>query len=259
MNDPLLIIPTFFSSEDHVTIFEECIKSIRDTTDAEVICVDDCSPDNELYEKSRAVTYTYANIDLVQNRENSGFARTVNVGLRRALKEKRDAVLVNQDIEFNEQGWLEQAASHDADIVGGMLLYPNGLIQHAGIYFSTITRTFNHRFLYCFPTLPAANKISECPITGALQYIKYDTLESVGLYDENFFLGYEDVDYNLRVLFEGGKCIYDPQVKAFHHESIIRKDYKNQKQVDSLEYIMHKYIGKSFKGIVSSHLEPSNG
>jgi GT2 family glycosyltransferase len=257
VNNPLLIIPTYFSSEKHVKVFEECITTIRNTTNAEIICVDDCSPDDELYEKARAVTYTYANIDLVQNRENSGFAKTVNVGLRRALKEKRDAVLVNQDMEFREEGWLEQAASHDADIVGGLLLYPNGLIQHAGIYFSTISRAFVHRFGMCFPKVPAALRIAECPVTGALQYIKYETLEKFGIYDEKFFLGYEDVDYNLRVLLGGGKCLYDPRVIAIHHESIIRKDYKNHMQVESLRRIMEKYRGVDFSGLVPSSMEPN--
>jgi GT2 family glycosyltransferase len=259
MNNPLLVIPTYFSKEKDLEVFKKCIITIRESADAEIICIDDCSPNKELYEKARMTSYTYANIDWQRNLENSGFSKTVNVGLSKSLKENRDAVLVNQDMEFNEKGWLEQAASHNADIVGGMLTYPNGLIQHAGIYFSTISRTFLHRFHYCFPEVPAANKIEKCPVTGALQYIKLDTLKSIGLYDEDFFLGYEDVDYNLRVLFAGGECIYDPKLRAVHHESIIRKDFKNDKQIESLKTIIMKYKDKDFKGIVPSGLEVKNG
>jgi GT2 family glycosyltransferase len=250
MNNPLLIIPTYFTTENHLNVFENCIKTLRKTTDSEVLCVDDFSPDKKLYERARNITYEYANIGWHQNLNNSGFAKSVNVGLNLCLNHNRDAVLVNQDIEFKEIGWLEQMASSKSDIVGGLLLYPNSLIQHGGIYFSPITRTFNHRFLYCFPSTPAALKPAKAPVTGALQYIKYETLDKIGVYDENFFLGYEDVDYNLRVLLEGGECLYDPKVKALHHESIIRKGFKNEKQVESLKYMMEKYADKDFAGYV---------
>lgn len=251
MNNPLLIIPTYFGKQEHLELFDECIKTLRETTDADIICVDDCSPEHELYNRAREIA-SQNKIRFSRNEVNSGFATTVNVGLKQALEEKRDAVLVNMDMEFTQQNWLERLAATEADVAGALLLFPNGLVQHGGIFFSTLTRGFAHRFAFCFPTVPLVKEKCECPVTGALQYIKYETLEKYGIYDEEFFLGFEDVDYNLRVLIGGGKVIYNPDVIAIHHESIIRTNYKNEKQIESLRYIMTKYNGVDFKGLVPS-------
>jgi len=248
-------MPSFFAKQEVLDVFKDCVDSIRRTTDAEIFLVDDYSPDKNLLNEACDYTTDFVNTSWVIKPENSGFASTVNVGLRKCLEEKRDAVLLNIDLEFFEQGWLEQLASNDSDVTGALLLYPNKLIQHGGIYFSHLSRSFNHRFLYCLPSTPEALVPAKCPVTGALQYIKYETLEEVGIYDEKFYLGYEDVDYNLRVLFNGGECRYDPKVIALHHESLIRKGINNHRQMESLTYIMKKYEHTNFAGFVPSMLE----
>lgn len=257
MNNPLLTIPVYIKTKAHLEVFKSCIETLRKTTDAEVICCDDYSPDKKLLEEAVEYSEQYENINWEFNEQNKGFAKTVNVGMKKALEEKRDCVLINADIEFVEIGWLEKMGSNESDIVGALLLYPNKLIQHAGIYFSILARTFNHRFLYCLPNTPEALEPAKCPVTGALQYIKYDTMQQIGIYDENFFMGYEDVDYNLRVLFDGGECLYDPEVKAIHYESLIRAGEQTKKQQESLMYMMQKYHGKDFAGYVPTMLERS--
>jgi len=255
MNNPIIIIPTYFSKQEALDVFKNCINSIKATCDADILCVDDCSPNKDLLDQAQHYTVYEGGVNWSNNEINSGFAKTVNVGLNYCINSGRDAVLVNQDIEFVESGWLEKMADNDYDITGALLLYPNMLIQHAGIYFSSINRVFNHRFLFCLPNIPEALEPCDCPVTGALQYIKLETLKKYGLYDENFFLGYEDVDYNLRVLMGGGKVLYDPEVRALHHESLIRRGVNNEKQMESLQYMMNKYAGKSFVGFVPTMLE----
>ena len=43
-----------------------------------------------------------------------------------------------------------------AAVVGARLLYPNGLLQHAGVYFSRLNRGFAHRFNHGPGDLPEA-------------------------------------------------------------------------------------------------------
>ena len=50
-------------------------------------------------------------------------------------------------------------------------------------------------------------------MTAALQFIRWETLEQVGLYDEGYRLCFEDVDYCLRVFEAGLECIYEPTVR----------------------------------------------
>jgi GT2 family glycosyltransferase len=255
MNNPLLVIPVYLNDKKHLDVFKTCIDTLRKTTDAELLCCDDFSPSKNLLAEAMQHTENFKDIEWHCNQENSGFAKTVNVGLRKGLEEKRDIVLINADIEFFEIGWLEKMGNSKSDLIGALLLYPNQLIQHAGIYFSILTRTFNHKYLFCPPTTPQALVPAKCPVTGALQYIKYDTMREVGIYDEEFFMGYEDVDYNIRVLFNGGECLYNPEVKAIHYESLIRAGQQTKKQQESLLYMMTKYQNKDFSGFVPTMLE----
>lgn len=251
MNNPLIIIPTYIVKQKHGEILTQCLSTCRESTDAEIYVIDDGSPtgaeDYLAKAKQELDRFTYA-----IKEENTGFSSTVNIGLARALNEGRDAVLVNADIEFKEYGWLEKMDESDADIVGGLLLYPNYLIQHAGIYFSKITRNFSHRFSGCPPTLPAAQHEEYCPVTGALQFIRHSVLQDVGVYDEDFKLGFEDVDYMIRAIAAGHRSLYNPEVKAVHHESLFRgekSDKIRQWETDSLVTLLTKYEDYDFEGI----------
>ena len=83
-------------------------------------------------------------------------------------------------------------------------------------------------------------------MTGALQLIRHATLEALGLYDESFIMGYEDVDYCLRVFAAGQECIYEPAVCAIHHESVFRSR-KTAKLTawhdESIQYLRRKWLG----------------
>lgn len=250
MSGPLLIIPTFMREPGDLEITLTTLETIRRTEpEADVLLVDDCSPVQALVDALDSHREKLG-FDLARKEENSGFSKTVNVGLKAALLNGTDAVLVNADIEFIDPGWLELMVSQRdtqgrrASVVGGLLLYPMGLIQHAGIFFSFLTRTFDHRYRFAPERLPEANLSTLCPVTGALQFIRHDCLEAVGLYDESFSMAYEDVDYCLRVFEAGRECIYQPRVRAVHHESLFRgrADAKlNEWQTASWMRLMEKH------------------
>jgi len=250
-NPPVIIIPVYMKSHNDWDITWRCVESIRSSIGFEtpIILVDDGSPwleGRELVWQSRHVEM---NIDAHLSDENQGFSHAVNVGLRWASDYNYDAVLVNADMEFFSDTWLsalsEAAYTEEADVVGGLLLYPSGLIQHAGIYFSVITRFYDHIYRFAPPDLPAAQKMRVCPVTGALQYIKHDTIRRVGFYDEDFKLGWEDVDYCLRVFQAGGKCLYTPHALAIHYESTFRSAPEfTERQAESHRYLMQKHDGE---------------
>jgi GT2 family glycosyltransferase len=225
---PLCVIPSFLRTPADLDLLVRCLVSLWSTArDADVLVVDDGSPERSLVAQA-AVAVGELGYELIAKEENEGFARTVNVGLRRARDTGRDAVLVNADVEFHEAGWLDRMVERTdtegrpAAVVGARLLYPNGCIQHAGVFFSLRTRAFWHRCQFGPADLPEALVPVRCPVTAALQLIRHDTLEAVGVYDEEFRMAYEDVDYCLRVFAAGLECIYEPAACAFHHESVFR-------------------------------------
>jgi GT2 family glycosyltransferase len=249
---PLCVIPSYLRTPADLDLLVRCLVSLWTTApEAGVLVVDDGSPERSLVGQL-AVAIEELGYELVAKEENEGFSRTVNVGLRRALDAGRDAVLVNADVEFHEAGWLDRMVARTdtggapAAVVGARLLYPNGCIQHAGVFFSRRTRAFWHRCQYGPADLPEALDPVLCPVTAALQLIRHETLASVGLYDEGFRMAYEDVDYCLRVFAAGRECIYEPTVCAIHHESVFRGRSTpriDAWQKESLERLKSKWMG----------------
>lgn len=255
---PLVVIPTYLTSEEGLQATLDAIESVRKTAgqSVDILAVDDGSPEESLVD---SLEKSELEFDVFRKENNSGFSKTVNVGLRRALNEGRDAVLMNADVEIITPGWIRHCkitkdqGSRPAAVVGALLLYPTGLIQHGGIYFSLLTRTFDHLYKYGPADLPEALKKRICPVTGALQYIRHDTLETVGLYDESFFMGWEDVDYCLRVFKHGKQCVYNPNVRAFHFEYMFRGDPSPKIadwQTKSWMYLCDKWQDQSFSDLV---------
>ena len=235
---PLVVIPNYMSRESDMEILGECVQSIRRTVSdtVEILIIDDRSPQPWLVDVFEE-RYARAGFELIRKPENEGFSRTVNVGLQRAHDQNRDAILMNADIVMLTPGWLarcRRAATPQPALVGAKLLYPNGLIQHAGLYFSPIANVFEHRFRYAPGNLREANTAAICAVTGAFQYIPAAVLTRVGPYDPGFRMGYEDVDYCLRVFEAGFPCIYEPAISAIHHESLFRgrRDDKQQRWHD---------------------------
>jgi GT2 family glycosyltransferase len=225
---PLCVIPAYLRTPGDLDLLVKCLVSLWVTApEASVLVVDDGSPSRELLEPL-AAALDELGYELIAKPENEGFSRTVNVGLRRALELGRDAVLVNADIEFIDAGWLDRmrertdTSGRPAAVVGARLLYANGTIQHAGVFLSLLNRDWMHRYQYGPNDLPEALVACRCPVTAALQLIRHETLEAVGLYDEGYRMCFEDVDYCLRVFEAGLECIYEPSVRAFHLEKYFR-------------------------------------
>ena len=159
---PLCVIPSYLRTPADLDLLVRCLVSLWSTApEASVLVVDDGSPEQSLLEPLAAAVDELG-YELIAKDENEGFSRTVNVGLRRALDTGRDAVLVNADIEFTEPGWLDRMLARTdmqgrpAAVVGARLLYPNGCIQHAGVFLSLRTRGFWHRCQYGPADLPEA-------------------------------------------------------------------------------------------------------
>lgn len=264
MPKPLAVIPTYVRRASDIELLAACLRTLRQTASdrCDILVVDDCSPEEDLLAALRRVAEKYY-AEVVVKPENEGFSRTVNVGLRRALVEGRDAILVNSDIEFITEDWLERMVAQErldgdglASMVGALLLYPPGeLIAHAGIYFSMLTRGFDHRYRFGPADLPEALEPITCPVTGALQFIRHECLEEVGIYDESFRLGFEDVDYNVRTWLSGRGIAYQPAVRAIHHEYATRGQV-NPKIAEWTELSWRRFCGKwadqSFASFVPS-------
>ena len=68
--------------------------------------------------------------------------------------------------------------------------------------------------------------------TGCCMYISRAAIESIGFFDEKYFLYYEDVDYSVRAKQAGFGVFYDPSVHIWH---------KNAASSDKPGSLLHRY------------------
>ena len=230
---PVTVLVPSFSDAEHVTAL---VAGIRRTTPAgrvSVIVTDDATGPEHV-----AALRAIPGITVLAAEHNGGFAANVNRGLR-AADPAHDVVLLNSDIT-PLNGWLaalqyalEQRPQ--AGIAGAKLLYPDGRIQYGGtIRNAAAPEWFDHRHRgkpadwgpadVAGPTLEA---------TGACMYIRREVLDTVGLFDEAYGMGYEDVDYCLRAWQAGYEVLYTPSAQLHHHESLVRGTALGERELRS--------------------------
>jgi GT2 family glycosyltransferase len=141
-------------------------------------------------------------------------------------------LFLNNDIELVENGWLEelmaQAQRPEVGVVGPLLLFPNGSIQHAGVIlgpggFAT------HAFWKGRPDeewtpfgRPDCTR-DYLAVTGACMMMRREVFEQVGGFDERIVVSGSDVELALRIIGQGLRCVYTPHARLVHHESATRK------------------------------------
>jgi GT2 family glycosyltransferase len=201
------------------SILLSCIHYLKKTryNNYKIIIVDNGSTDQSLFKIGK-----YNDIDIIKIEKNvPNFSVANNIGMKYA-KEKYNSdyfLLISNDVFTINPLWLKKliavAEKQKAGIVGCKLVYPTGRIQHAGMSISYIARNIGRGEEDC----NQYNYIKEVDgVTFALVLIKNKVINNVGFLDENFHMGYEDVDYCLRVRKEGYKIIYDGNVNNVHLE-----------------------------------------
>lgn len=200
---------------------QKCLASFFAKTDnpgCKIIVVDNASTDGS----TEMLQTNFPTVEIIKNVENTGFSRANNQGIRHALANNAEYILLlNNDVEITDQKWLENLtyvlkSDSTIGIVGCKLLYPNGKIQHAG---GIINLTGGHNRGECEEDTGRYDKIEYLRfVTGAVLLIKSEVVRKIGLLDEGFTpLYYEDVDWCVRAGLHGYKVAYSPNPTLIHH------------------------------------------
>ena len=249
-----IVIPSF----NDYPLLEACIKSVKETCsifDYEIIIVDDyCRPENT----DRLLSLEDERVRVILREKNGGFGKAVNTGIREA---KNDVILLNSDI-VAKAGWLEalQFSAYAIDQKIGMvspkLVYPDGRIQYGGTYHAKVLapQWFGHLYVGRAANDPVANVAGyNRSISGACVYIKTDAIKKLGLLDEKFWLGFEDVDYGLRGWQAGFRSYYQPSSMLVHHESATRCYSQGSKELGSMRHFWSRWENLFFSAFPSKN------
>lgn len=209
-----IIIPVY----KKLDLTKKCLNSIKKNTKGvfEVIVVDDNSQD-ETAEYIKGLGWPI----LIQNKENLGFAKNNN----KAAKISKGDILVflNNDTEVHP-GWLEALTEPLTDKkvgeVGAKLLFPDGLVQHAGVVISK-DKVPRHIYYRHAADKLYVNKMRDFQIvTAACVAIRKEVFNEIGGFNEAYINGMEDVDLCLRLGEKGLRVVYQPEAVVTHHESV---------------------------------------
>ena len=203
---------------------EECIKSIFESSykNLEVIVVDNDSKDGspELLREQFG-----DKINLIMAEENLGFSGANNIGIKKALEDGCDYVvllnndtLIDKDLIYNMLNASKE--ENDAVISPKIYYYDNkDIIWSAGADMRwkkgvTDQRGINQKDNGSY------NKREEVEFgTGCCLFIPSKVIKEVGYLTDDYFLYYEDTDYCMRVRERGFKIVYEPTAILYHKES----------------------------------------
>jgi GT2 family glycosyltransferase len=163
------------------------------------------------------------------------FSRMANLGVAASTSEV--VLLVNNDVEITQarqaQMMIEHAMRPEIGVVGALLSYPDGNVQHAGMVLRSGLHA-GHAVLaqYAFRGAPkcadgylyALRTVRNYQaVTGALIATRRIVFDRAGGFDEvNLPVEYNDVDYCLRVRSLGFRVIVVPTEGIVHRESSTR-------------------------------------
>lgn len=194
-----------------------CLNSIfqSDYPNFEVVVVDNDSKD-ESFEKARL---NYSRAHFIKNSTNVGFSKGNNIGIRYALEKFADHVFVlNNDtvIEKNTLSTLvkEIEASPLTGIVSPVILGADNKI----IWFAGGKINWNKMRNIHLLDLPSMLPYESEYLTGCAMLVKKEVFKKIGLFDERFFLYYEDADFSVRAKKAGFNLLVIPPAHIQHLE-----------------------------------------
>lgn len=198
-----------------------CLRSLAQTrlpADAEVILIDDASPDD-----TGSVLPAIPGLRYQRNARNLGFVGSCNVGA--AMARGEHLVFLNNDTTLTT-GWLDALLrtfeTHpDTGLAGAQLVYPDGRLQESGgIVFSDGSGWNFGRFED--PRHPAYTFVREADYcSGAAIALPRALFERLGGFDERYAPAYyEDTDLAMKVREAGLKVRVQPASVVIHHEGI---------------------------------------
>ena len=226
-------------------LLKDCVASLKETikkTGYEIIVVDVASDGST----AEALAPLANDINLIELKENTGYSKAVNAGLRAAhgeyyliLNADMEALAdsVDELVEFTR----DEARQKNIGLIGPRLLGLDEKVQQSAFRFYTpLTIVLRRTFLGKLPWWRGRvdyflmkdkninSTVKSQPVDwlmGTAVLTTKEAVKKVGLMDERFFMYFEDVDWARRFWENGYKVFYYPKAVMRHrHGKASRKD-----------------------------------
>ena len=245
-----IIIPI----KDAADVTRRCIDSIYNKStyrNFEIILIDNNSSQDETFAMIKEYEEKYDNFRSIRLECEFNYSYINNQGVKEA---RGDYILfLNNDTEVITPDFLEYmlgyARLEHAGCVGVKLLYPDKLVQHAGVVLGYggvaghiyVTASREDNGLFGRLVMP----YNYSAVTAACLMIKKAKFEKVSGFDENLKVALNDVDLNLKLLDSGYYNVCLSNVELMHYESKSRgyeaSSEKHQRFLKEQEYVKKKW------------------
>lgn len=201
-----------------------------------VYIVDNASPGGEadLLDGFAAAGERRAFVRVIRSPENVGFARGNNIALRAALAEAEEPF--DYFFLLNPDAWIRAGAIRilieclekdpEAGFAGARLEYPDGTPQVSAFRFMSVAGEFEAAartgivsalFAPWRVAPPQRDRRRRADwVCGAAVLVRRAVFEEVGLFDEGYFLYFEETDLMLAARRRGWRAWYVPEARAVH-------------------------------------------
>jgi len=214
----LSIILVNFNDRPHLGACLESVRAATESLSAEIILVDNHSEDGS----PEFVRETFPWVELIANDRNSGFAKANNAGIR--ASSGRFILFLNTDTVVPPDSLAALVAElkqrPEAGAIGPALVRENSSFQVSfgkdiGFFAELRQKLFLNP--YYKMALRFSHKVRSVGwLSGACLLVRRDAAGAAGLFDENFFIYFEDLDLCRRIRNLGLELLYDPAVKVVH-------------------------------------------
>ncbi|GAE26274.1 dTDP-Rha:A-D-GlcNAc-diphosphoryl polyprenol, A-3-L-rhamnosyl transferase WbbL [Halalkalibacter wakoensis JCM 9140] len=233
----------------------------------EIILVDNASSDGTI----EAVQERFPQVRCIQNKENEGFSKANNIGLK--VAKGRYLLLLNSDTVVQEDTFdvmLEFMDNHPSVGASGCkVVLPDGSLDKACrrgfptpaasfYYFTRLAKLFPNSSRFNQYHMGHLDENDDYPVdclVGAFMLVRREIINDVGLLDEEYFMYGEDIDWCYRIKEAGWDNYYYPKTSIIHYKgaSSRRKPRKIVYEFHRAMYLFHrKHFHKKYNLLVNA-------
>ncbi len=214
---------------------KNCLNSLQklNYNSVEIIVVDNNSTDGS----AEFVKKNYPKVIFVENKENYGFAKGNNIGYE---KTKGEYVLIlNNDTVVTPDFLNPLIETFKKDSRIGCLQPQIRLLEDKKVLDGVGAFLTSTGFLYHFGYLKDKNKdiynkrMKIFSAKGACMLLSRKAIEKVGLFDEDFFIFFEETDLCFRLWLAGFTVAYEPKSVIYHMggaDTTSSKSYQHERR-----------------------------
>lgn len=231
MNTIWVLIVNFNGGKDTI----DCIASLKKMQTAghklHVLVVDNASHDDSV----AIIKKHHPDVTLLENKENRGFTGGVDIGISYILRSEAEYILlINNDTFVHENLLMEllkEAEKDNNGIVSPKIYFAKGSEYHKKRYKK---EELGKVIWYAGGIMDLTNVLGhhrgvdevdggQYDIVGSIDFasgccmlVKREVFDAIGIFDDRYFLYYEDSDFSERAKKAGFQILYVPKAVVWH-------------------------------------------